>query len=429
MKQKVITFFKHPFIASGFIVFAGTMGSNVLNYLFNLILGKFLEPSDFGTFSSLNSLTYLIYIPATTLMLVMTKYVSEKKANDELHAVSHFFKYLTQYLFIFGLIVFLFFLIFSSTIAKFLNIADSKLLVITGVTFVIIFPLSALRGVMNGLLHMGTLSVNLLVEAMVRVILVFILLIIGFGVVGGIVSPVASSVAAYILGVVYIKKTVIKRDDNNSTVKDNKIKWRKMTGYAFPVFVTLFFMNGLYTNDIVLAKHFLSPKEAGLYSAIALTGKIVFFGSSFLSGLLFPFVANAHARGESGREFLTYTLAVTALIAFAITAIFYLVPNHIIFAMFGKNYISIAPYLPIFGLFMSLVTISYVFMNFFLSTSRTKAVILPIIASLIQVIGILIRHNSIEDIIIVNVISSATLIFLIMLYSFLFIHKKSFSHD
>src|SRR5206468_10254822 len=56
-------------------------------------------------------------------------------------------------------------------------------------------------------------------------------------------------------------------------------------------------------TDILLVKHFFAPDAAGLYCAIALVGRVVYFASWMVVSAMFPISAGA-TREESGKNLL-----------------------------------------------------------------------------------------------------------------------------
>src|SRR6202022_1201592 len=71
--------------------------------------------------------------------------------------------------------------------------------------------------------------------------------------------------------------------------------------------ITLF-----YNFDVLLAKHFLSNQDAGLYSAMSLLGKLLFFGTISVSVVMFPRVSAIHAAGQRGHRTVNLSLALVA---------------------------------------------------------------------------------------------------------------------
>ena len=75
-----------------------------------------------------------------------------------------------------------------------------------------------------------------------------------------------------------------------------------MTGVrAYAGFVSVLLIGQIVTNngDVLIAKVFLPPDDAGLYSAVALVGRAVFFLSWSVATVVFPAVAAGMPSGQA----------------------------------------------------------------------------------------------------------------------------------
>jgi O-antigen/teichoic acid export membrane protein len=93
--------------------------------------------------------------------------------------------------------------------------------------------------------------------------------------------------------------------------------------------------------------------------------------------------------------------------------------------LFGSQYLSAAPYLYLFALFLSLYSLSSLFTNFYLSVKKIKVVILPVIAALAQVIFIFLFHQSLAGLIWVSIIVLSLLFGSLLVYFFLSYGKEA----
>jgi O-antigen/teichoic acid export membrane protein len=95
----------------------------------------------------------------------------------------------------------------------------------------------------------------------------------------------------------------------------------------------------LFNNiDVVAARHVLSPGGAGLYSGLSVMGKIIFFGTSSLSAVMYPRIAAA-ATASARRRLLLQTLAALgAMDAVALLAYGLLAPR-LLKVVLGPQYI------------------------------------------------------------------------------------------
>ena len=121
MHSKVINIFKHHFIKASFIVLIGSFSINILNYVFNLVMGRMLEPSKFGEVASLMGLFAIIAIPAVTLTRLMTKYTAGFKAKKEISLIGDLVKLVTRRSLIIGLAMLVVFCLLIPFLSDFLG--------------------------------------------------------------------------------------------------------------------------------------------------------------------------------------------------------------------------------------------------------------------------------------------------------------------
>ena len=62
------------FIQNNFLLMIIINAGNVMNYIFQLVLGNNLSPESFGEFNALNSLTLLLAAPLSVLPLVISQF-------------------------------------------------------------------------------------------------------------------------------------------------------------------------------------------------------------------------------------------------------------------------------------------------------------------------------------------------------------------
>jgi len=106
----------------------------------------------------------------------------------------------------------------------------------------------------------------------------------------------------------------------------------------------------LFNNiDVVAARHVLTPGGAGLYSGLSVMGKIIFFGTSSLSAVMYPRVAAAPT-ASARRRLLLQTLGVLCAVdAVALLAYGLLAPR-LLRIVLGHQYVQDSSLLLLFAI-------------------------------------------------------------------------------
>jgi O-antigen/teichoic acid export membrane protein len=111
-------------------------------------------------------------------------------------------------------------------------------------------------------------------------------------------------------------------------------------------------------------------------------------------------------------------LILVILPSVAIAFFYFIFPNFVInLFLGGREYLYVAPYLGIFGLYLTVFSLVNVCVSFFLSLNKTNISILVVSAAISQIILIYIFHSNFYQVIGVSLFVSV-LLFIALLYIF-----------
>ena len=151
--------------------------------------------------------------------------------------------------------------------------------------------------------------------------------------------------------------------------------------------------------DIILVKHFFSAQTAGEYGALAMLGRIIFFITAPIVGVMFPMAANAHGNHTDPTKVFKKTIFLVGLIGFVILLSYFFLPDFIIKILIGSKFLSISKFLGWFGLSMFLYSLVGLFAQYFLSIEKIKCTYLVGVGVALQAILISIFHTNLWQII------------------------------
>jgi O-antigen/teichoic acid export membrane protein len=402
VKDKVARLVKSSMLRGSAVLWVGMMAANMSNYLFHLLMGRFLGPVNYGVLASIVSILYYLMVPTTTITTIVMKFTAEYQVEGTPGKTHSLFKRLTKQLLIVSVVLFGLMLVASPLISRFLKIESAWPMVILSFMVLGTYLLPINRGVLQGLQKFGTLSANLFLETVLKLVVGIGLVLAGYMVNGAIFGIVAAMFAAYALSFIPMRKILAAHE--SAAVALGSV-WR----YSIPVFITLFCLNSYYSIDIILVKHFLSPVEAGLYSGLSILGKIVVFASLAIVGVMFPIVAGRHKSNQKHGGILVSTLSLVTLVSGAIVIGYAAAPHLVISILFGDKFLGVAPYLGAFGLAMLLLALSTALANYFLAIDRTGGVPILVTVAIAQVILLVLFHDSLTHIVGVMLVSMAAL--------------------
>lgn len=390
-------------IKGGGILFIGMSVVNVGNYLFNLLVGRSLGPIDYGIFTSLTSILAITGVIGGTLTTTATKFSSIYNANSEYGKINYLIGYLNKKGLLIGLAISLIVILLAKFIARFLNIGELVPIILLSLVYLLVFPLSVNRGILQGMQNFIQLSINSVLEPFAKIILSVIFIWLGWKINGVILAIVFSIIIVYSFSFYPLKK-ILK---NHPKIIEKNNLWN----YSITTLVALVFSSTLIFSDIILVKHYFDPHEAGLYSAVSTIAKIILYGSTPIVTVMFPMIANLQAKEKKHYYLLIQTFLLVILLTSLVLGFFVLFPEFSIRILFGNQYLQVAKYLGGLSFAFFLFSLCNVFINYFLSIRKNQFVWIMLLAATLQISLISIYHENLYQIINSLIITYGSLLF------------------
>lgn len=401
--------FKKVYIGGISLISASVVG-NFLNFLFNAYLGRTLDLASFGLVSLVSSFVYLSYMPISALN-ASVNYRSGFLETRHGEKVSYvFWQWVRKKSFLLSIVVFGLWIMISPFLMNFFNVAILSPFLIFAVVWLVGFVAASDRGFLSGKLMFGTLAVVTIVEPVTKLITAFTLVQFNLSTIVYAAIPI-SIVISFIASAIFV--TFIKSDKPTFIEK----------AYGFPKkFFSSSLLSGLSTItflslDIILAKHYLSPDDAGRYALISLVGKMIYFLGGLASQFTIPLISRSEgAKNNSGKTFAkilisTYFLSAVGFLMFGVFG-YMSVP-----ILLGERGESIIQYLPLFAFAMLLFSVSKVFVSYYQTKNIYSFSISTFFLAIVQVVLISINHKNIESIVQAMVITGGlNLIIMVLLH-------------
>jgi len=383
------------------IFMISVMVVNAGNYVYNLILGRLLGPEQFSDAAILITFLLVLSFIAMTFQLVTAKF----SIILEHQTVVWFRRVMYKYAIITGLTFGALIILFAQQLQLFFNTSTSEMFFIFGLGIPIYFIMSINRGFYQGQDELKKLSVTYQSEMLSRLIFTLAILLLlniqsSIGIAYGILI-------SFFFGLIPIKISHLF-EKNNSDVSSEITK---------PI-LNFFLLTAFYeltqiiinNSDILLVKHYFNAIDAGLYASLALIGRMVYFIAWMFVMLLLPNVVRLKKAGKNTKPILFKYVIYISCISISIIASCYLFPKTIVHLFFGEQYLPIAPLLWKYGIATSMFAIANIFAYYYLSLDKYIPVVITGILGLSQVILIIFYHNSLEQVVSVQIIAMIILL-------------------
>ncbi len=291
------------------------------------------------------------------------------------------------------------------------NTSSSSMFVVFGVGVPVYFLMSINRGVFQGKKEFKSLSITYQTEMLSRLFVTLALLLIF-----GIESPVIIAlgiIISFVFGMFPFKSKLFSLQ-RNTRIRETYKKQIK-TFFMLTAFyeLTQIIINN---SDILLVKHYFESYDAGLYASLALIGRMVYFIAWMFVMLLLPKVIHLKKEGKKTSCVLFKYIGYISFLSCIIITCCVLFPETIVQLLFGKSYIGIASLLWKYALATSMFAISNIFAYYYLSLDKYVPVIISGIFGLLQVVLIVWFHESLEQVVHVQILA----MFLLLIVQILF---------
>ena len=218
---------------------------------------------------------------------------------------------------------------------------------------------------------------------------------------------------------IFLTLVFIGRKTEASEIESAKpLDLRDFLRYSKFAFLVMLSYASLWNSDVVLVKHYFPPTIAGQYSAISVVGRIALFSTKAVGLVVLPKVTRSGKNWKMLLKALEFTLIVLGMIL----VLYYLVPEFVLNLFYGSKYADLTPYIWKYGLAMSFLGMVNVMMNYGLATNNFKIVYCMIFGVLMEILGIMLYHGSIEAVI--NVVVWATFTVFVLMFVSLWRDEK-----
>ena len=380
-----------------------SIGVNLFNYLFHLASARLLSVNDFGAIQTILNLVSIITIFAVVIRMQLTKEFSRLLAANQSRRAADFASRVSIYLSILFLPLILLTLALTFLADIQIGLLRGRDLLATSLFAGGSLLLMVNRSLIRAQLRFAALALNTNLQAVLRLGLLVGLTLAHFRLAGALGAIGGSYVGVYLLSIWQLRRTLALR-----LPRTGGVRFRGYLSESARAVPGLLGLTSLVSLDLVLVQAFL-PGEAGFYAGLTLFGRVIVFGTSPVSTVLFPAIVREHDPGRRARLAIL-SLVIVAVIAFAVLLLYALQGDRLLGIALSPRYLVIAELIPRYGFFAAAYSISFVIVNGFIGLDDYLPSHVAAAAAVGQVIGILLFHDSLEQVVWVSVATGAILL-------------------
>jgi len=357
-------------IRQNLVLFFGGLTAGVGGFVYHAIAGRVLGPEVYGQVAFLIAVYAVGTGPALILIVVLARYTAMLSARGD-PGVRSLFSRTVRLIAIPCLFFILLTALFARPIAIYAHVGSTIPILVLGFSIALIWQVAIPRGILQGLQRFTALSLNLSLELVIRTAVVFILLRAGYAVSGAMAALFMGLGFVFCLGLFSLR-------DHFSGHVGQRVRLRVMAGFSLTATAGIIGVLVLYNQDVILAKHYLSDHDAGIYGGLNKIGTILYFLTLSVSQVLFPRVVEAVAMEQNpGRILLSSAALLTALGAGALV-VFAVVPGLVVGVLFGPSFSDAIPLVFPVGVIGLALALDNLLVQFFMAVH--DRVFVPILA-------------------------------------------------
>ena len=333
--------FKAGFLLSLANIFGGALG-----YLYQIVMGNLMSPSDYAVFSASMALVTFFLSPVGAFTMSISRKVSMLCAKKNIESLNSFYKTINLFLLGTSILIVLIGIFESNRINLYLK-SDSQASGLY-VIFILVSTIFVANNMafFQGLQKFMLLSIFGLLGIIFKTIGSSSFLVLGFGLNGALFGILLSSLTIYLIGYINLRRALPRL--SYFSFRGFYISWNSVKSVAPIVMANVGFV-AMTQLDMFLVNLFFLPEIAGDYAVASILGKAILYLPGGLVLVMYPMVAENHALGKESASILFKVLCMTLFCCLFAAFFYWFSSGAIVQYLYGPAYVGAASILKWYG--------------------------------------------------------------------------------
>lgn len=380
------------------VLLAASLVMNVTNFVFHSVVGRLLGPIGYGELTPIVNVVAVLTLPIAALEAAVTQAVAERSSSAAHAGVRR----LIGRSIIGGLILAGLWLVLTPLVARFLHLPSPIPAALLAPWVAMVTPAAVLQGVLLGHRRYAPVAACQVGSGVVRLLSGIVFVDIGLGVSGAVAATAMSGVTTLAILLAASGPTLASR--GAPVVPSAADSIRSMASLAGVTVLT--------SVDVWLARRFLAPTGAGLFSSASTLGRVALFIPGGVLPVVFPaLVAAGHDR-DALRRLLLRTVGYVSALCLGAAGILAVWSGFALRTLFGRSFLAARPMVGLLAMAYAAACLVVLLVYFFLA-QRSRWSWFAWAASLAAVAAALVFHSGPRalalDMLVVNALSAAIL--------------------
>lgn len=403
----------------GLILLIMSVLTNGLNYVFQVLMGRMLTITEFGTMNALFSLIMIASLPFGVVTTTTARYIAIYNASGHDEKIKQFIKRILLIILLGVLIVLGTGIMLSGQISDYLNINNKTLCILAIIVISIGMFIPFTNGVVQGTKQFFNLGLLGFGATLGKLILGVLFVVVGFQLYGIMNALLLSNLLITIFGFYMIRK--YWWPDKSEKTSNLLLEKKEILYYAVIAFVVSLSIAIFSNVDMLFIKRFFSEEQAGFYGTASLFARLILFIPNALVMAMFPIAAEADALNGASKVIIKKTLLYVGVLSLVCVLGLNLFTESLVKILMGEKFLPSVPYVR-WASFMAIpVGLLITLANYCLAINKIKMLGFSMaVGSICCIIAIETFHSTIPTILII-LASIASILFL---FNLIFLFKQ-----
>jgi O-antigen/teichoic acid export membrane protein len=393
-------------ISGASLVLGGSLVGQAANFGFNAVGAHALGPAGYGVLAASMALLSFAGPLLAALQAAASREAASLAARGQLWQVAPLLRH-------YGLRVTCGSLVLagaaaaaSGWISGLFHLGSPWIVVLIGATIPCYTVGHILGGVLQGTERFGRFALETVVEGSAKATIgILVMGLLWHSALWG-VAAVAVSRAAGLVAYLLLTLPILDRSRPQTSAPKNSAPQASAPQNSAPKGIVRFSMTALATysllalllsSDTLVAKHYLSSHQAGLYAGVSLAGKIAYFATSSVVVVAFPAFCRHYEQGAASRRWILAAGGVVIAISGVIVTLFAVKPGWVVIPLLGGRYRSAEGYVPWMAAIFGLYALGFL-VSIYLLARKRRGIIAVLAAALgVQFAGFFTFHSTITE--------------------------------
>ena len=383
-------------ISGASLVLGGTLIGQAANFGFNAVGAHALGPAGYGVLAASMALLSFAGPLLAALQAAASREAASLSARKQLWQVAPMLRHYGLRVTCGSLVLAGVAAAASGWISGLFHLGSPWIVVLIAATIPCYTVGHILGGVLQGTERFGRFALETVVEGLAKATIgILVMGLLWHSALWG-VATVAVSRAAGLVAYLLLTLPILDRSGRQASAPVTSAP-KGIVRYSMTALATYSLLALLLSSDTLVAKHYLSSHQAGLYAGVSLAGKIAYFATSSVVVVAFPAFCRHYEQGAPSRRWILASAGVVIAISGVIATLFALEPGWVVIPLLGGRYRSAEGYVPWMAAIFGLYALGFL-VSIYLLARKRRGIIAVLAAALgVQFAGFFTFHSTITE--------------------------------